>query len=342
MDGLDDNVSNNTNVYCTNVSQIQVVSIFGIISTLLLLVPSLILQLFFICRYKSTFIHRQFLYTTIVVILLGIIYTVYPSSFGCLTFSLFVYSLNRYLMYVEILQITTIHLLLLYKFSKHMETRIMQTLCCKVSKHREGTRTTQRLQTLCSNIRPRLWHEVVIVCIQLGLPLPILIAYLYVPTAAFFSFALVETYCFFLPLLATSILLDLVCIVLLVVWLCKLWKRKLLRSKAKFVCTQMGHIIFVLVVFLIGNILIFFSGFFRSLEVIFAIQTVVPVSFGVYIIISLPSLKRKVPTRALATNRHTNPPSTRVSLPTDTAEHAPNFLSPSTAEPSEVTLLVND
>ena len=42
-----------------------------------------------------------------------------------------------------------------------------------------------------------------------------------------------------------------------------------------------------------------------------------------------------------ATNRHTNPPSTRVSLPTDTAEHAPNFLSPSTAEPSEVTPLIN-
>ncbi len=35
----------------------------------------------------------------------------------------------------------------------------------------------------------------------------------------------------------------------------------------------------------------------------------------------------------------TAPPSTRVSLPTDTAEHAPNFLSPSTAEPSEVTPL---
>ena len=37
----------------------------------------------------------------------------------------------------------------------------------------------------------------------------------------------------------------------------------------------------------------------------------------------------------------TAPPSTRVSLPTDTADHAPNFLSPSTAEPSEVTPLIN-
>ena len=74
------------------------------------------------------------------------------------------------------------------------------------------------------------------------------------------------------------------------------------------------------------------------------IQTVVPVSFGVYLLIILPSLQRKTTTKALVpvTNLHTNPPSTRVSLPTDTAEHAPNFLSPSTAEPSEVTLLINN
>ncbi len=63
-------------------------------------------------------------------------------------------------------------------------------------------------------------------------------------------------------------------------------------------------------------------------------QTFPPVSFGVYILMSLPSQQRKVTSKAQvpATNRHTNPPSTRVSLPTDTAKHAPNFLSPSTAK----------
>ncbi len=81
-----------------------------------------------------------------------------------------------------------------------------------------------------------------------------------------------------------------------------------------------------------------------SLVVFSVIRTFAPVSFGVYILISLPNLQRKVTTKAQvpATNRHTNPPSTRVSLPTDTAEHAPNFLSPSTAEPSEVTPLINN
>ena len=38
----------------------------------------------------------------------------------------------------------------------------------------------------------------------------------------------------------------------------------------------------------------------------------------------------------------TAPPSTRVSLPSDTAAHAPNFLSPSTAEPTDVTPLLSD
>ena len=36
------------------------------------------------------------------------------------------------------------------------------------------TRIMQRLQTLCCNIH--LWHDGMIVCIQLGLPLPVLIA----------------------------------------------------------------------------------------------------------------------------------------------------------------------
>ena len=162
MDELDYNEDNSTG--CISDSQVksfQTFRIFGIIGIPLLLVPSLIVQLFFIYRYKSTFLHRQFLYTTVVLILMNAIYIVYPSTVdvGCPLSFLFVTSLNWYIFNVDIIQVTIIHLLLLYKLCKHMETR-----------------TTQRLQTLCCNIRPRLWHEVMIVCIQFGLPLPILIA----------------------------------------------------------------------------------------------------------------------------------------------------------------------
>ncbi len=340
MDGLDYYEDNNTN--CLNFSDIIVTGrelttlrISGLIGILLLLVPTLILQLFFIYRYKSTFLHRQFLYTTIVVILMDIIYIVYPSSLyvGCPLFYLFVNSLNRYMFYVEMLQMTTIHLLLLYKLCKHMETRIMQ-----------------RLQTLCCNIRPRLCHDVIIVCIQFGLPSPILIAEFVMRfKTKLYNIYLIqlEMYCFIKPLLAVNILLGLICIVLLVLWFCMLWKRRLLKSKVKFVCTQMGHILFILVVFITWNIMYFSSAFDYGLVVLSVIRTFSPVSFGVYILISVQNLRKKrkkTTTKAevFATNRHTNPPSTRVSLPTDTAEHAPNFLSPSTSEPSEVTLLINN
>ena len=233
------------------------------------------------------------------------------------------------------MQITTIHLLLLYKLCKHIETR-----------------TTQRLQTLCCNIRPRLWHEAMIVCIQLGLPIPLLIVDIVVILKTSYHLEMIICYSI---VLAVNIILGLICIVLLVLWFCMLWKRRLLKSKAKFVCTQMGHILFVLAVLLIFNLLALFKFNPLTVHKLFhlhynidtilnAIHILLPVSFGVYILISIPSLQRRVTTKAQvpATNRHTNPPSTRVSLPTDTAEHAPNFLSPSTAEPSEVTPLINN
>ena len=260
------------------------------------------------------------------------IYIVFPSTVdvGCPLSFLFVTSLNRYIFYVDIIQITIIHLLLLYKLCKHIETRTMQ-----------------RLQALCCNIRPRLWHEVMIVCIQFGLPLPVLIAEIVMILKTLYSilsyFIDVEVNYFLQPPVAVNILLGLICIVFLVVWFCMLIKIKLLKNRAKFVCTQISHILIMLVVLLIGNTTYFYD-FDDSLFVFFTLRTFATVSFSVYFLISIPSLQRRVTTKAQvpATNRHTNPPSTRVSLPTDTAEHAPNFLSPSTAEPSEVTPLVNN
>ena len=329
MDGqvyYEDNNTNCINISYSLIKQFQNIRIFGIISIPLLLVPTLILQLIFIYRYKSTFLHRQFFYTTVVVILLVTTYAVYSSSLnvGCPLFFLFVNSLNVYLLYVDMMQMLTIHLLLLYKLCKYM----------------------QRLQALCCNIRPRLWHEVIIVCIQFGLPLPILIVKIVVilKTHHFVYFRYVEVY-FRIPLVAVNILLGLICIVLLMIWFCMLTKRNLLQNKVKFVCTQISHILFVLVVLLIGNTAYFYPENDYYLVVFSALREFAPVSFGVYFLISLPTLQRKVTTvtvtKVIATNRHTNPPSTRVSLPTDTAEHAPNFLSPSTDEPSQVTPLVN-
>ncbi len=179
-----------------------------------------------------------------------------------------------------------------------------------------------------------LWHEVMIVCSQLCLPLPILIAEIVViwkTNLIYNHLEKLERKYFIMPMLSVNILLGLTCTVLLVLWFCMLWKRRLLRNRVQFVCTQMGHIFAVLVVILTWNIIYLFAEFEYILVITSVIRTFSPVSFGVYIFMSIPNLQRKVATKTFATNRHTNLPSTRVSLPTDTAEHAPNFLSPSTA-----------
>ena len=290
MIGLVYNLSNSK---CLNTSdswveQLWISSIISIVS-IVILVPTLIVQFFFIYRYKSTFLHRQFLYATVVVILLFIINIVLwiTVDVGCPFFLLFVYynSLGVYIAFVEIMQITTIHLLLLYKLCKYIETR-----------------TTQRLQTLCCNIRPRPRHDVMIVCIQLGLPLPILIDEIVVilKTHSIFTYMdRVQMYMYIqTSLLAVNILLGLICTMLLVLWFCMLWKRGLLKNKLKFVCTQMGHILLVLVVLLIGNILLLVPSSDYFFEVKSVMQTFLPVSFGVYILMSIPSLKRRVATKA--------------------------------------------
>ncbi len=100
---------NESNSTCLNVSEFlkpiphlewKGFMIFNAINILLLLFPTLILQIIYIYQYKSTFLYRQFLYTTVLVILLEIIYALmYPSSLddGCPWFYLVVSSLYRYM-----------------------------------------------------------------------------------------------------------------------------------------------------------------------------------------------------------------------------------------------------
>ena len=94
------------------------------------------------------------------------------------------------------------------------------------------------------------------------------------------------------PLLAVNILLGLIWTIIISCF-CMLWKRNLLSNKVKFVCTQMGHILFVLVVFFIWNIIYLCSFFPYSIIVVSVIRTFSPLSFGVYILISLSSLQKK-------------------------------------------------
>ncbi len=324
MDGLDYYEDNYT--YCWNYSdyviqETRAVRIFGILSIPLLLVPTLILQLFFMYRYKSTFLHRQFLYATIVVTLISTVFVVFSNivdAFCPLLNPLIIVTIfNRYMWYVELLLTTIFYLFAVYKL-------------CKL----KAPKTMQQIQTL-RNDRLHLWEKVMIVCIHVGeISFEIgshLLLYIWIGYMSIYSTKMkLNLMRPLLSQLAVNIPLGLICIVLLVIWFHILWDRKLLKNQVKFVWTQMGHTLFVIVVFLIWNISTLFSAFDFDTVVIIIISMIRITSHpfsGVHFLILLRNLQRKVTTQAQVI-RHTNPPSTRVSLPTDTAEHALNFLSP--------------
>ncbi len=142
IDGLY-NESNST--YCLNVSdylqpitnlELKSLMIFSIISVPLLLVPTLILQLFFIYRYKSTFLHGQFLYTTVVIILLNATYIAYSSTLddhgGCLSFFLYMYN------YIELVLVVCAD----DASNNHSPSTIVQTLQAHRNKNHATTTDT--------------------------------------------------------------------------------------------------------------------------------------------------------------------------------------------------------
>ncbi len=328
---MDDYQLESNFTYCSNFSDAQIntylgLRITGILGILLLLLPSLVVQLVFLCCYKSTLLHRQFLWSTIAVMMINAVYIAYLDSIqhGCMVFFI-VNSLNRYLFYVEMMLMTTIHIILLLKLCKHIKTKKQNSL----------------LQTLFS-IQPRVWYDVIIVCVQFFIPLPLLIVELVVRQKLRDTIIEWEMNYFTRFILVVNIILGLTCIIMLIVWFVVMIKERLLKNKLRLVCTHMGHIFFVLLVSLMWNTVYLFTQYEYGIIVVDVVRIFSPVSYGVYVCVCILNQRKKQhKTKAIAT-KHTVPPSTRVSLPTDTAAHAPNFLSPSTATPSsEVTPLLS-
>ena len=140
--------------------------------------------------------------------------------------------------------------------------------------------------------------------------------------------------------------------VALTIWFCTLWRRQIARRRDVLKEIGIFFALFFFILFMFGLYICILLGVFMS-EIAIT-QTVLssPLScfpllvFG-YMCYSFRSRTRHVrfanraDIETAGPGLRTAPPSTRVSLPTDTADHAPNFLSPSTAEPSEVTPLMN-
>ena len=140
--------------------------------------------------------------------------------------------------------------------------------------------------------------------------------------------------------------------VILITWFC-LWRRQIARRRDVLKEIGIFFALFFFTLFVIGMDIC--SGFNYYITPDIVITQIVICSFlscfpllvfG-YLCYSFRSKTRHVrfanraDIETAGLGLRTAPPSTRVSLPTDTADHAPNFLSPSTAEPSEVTPLTN-
>ncbi len=140
--------------------------------------------------------------------------------------------------------------------------------------------------------------------------------------------------------------------IVLTIWFCTLWRRQIARRRDVLKEIGIFFALFFFTLFVIGMDIC--TIFMFNMPPVMIPQTVLSSSlscfpwlvFG-YMCYSFRSRIRHVrfanraDIETAGPGLRTAPPSTRVSLPTDTADHAPNFLSPSTAEPSEVTPLMN-
>ncbi len=137
--------------------------------------------------------------------------------------------------------------------------------------------------------------------------------------------------------------------VVLTIWFCILWRRQIARRRDVLKEIGIFFALFFFTLFVFGLVI---CTTYMLPVVIKQIVISTPLSCFPWLVFGYMCYSFRRRTRHVRfVNRadietagpglRTAPPSTRVSLPTDTADHAPNFLSPSTAEPSEVTPLIN-
>ena len=155
-----------------------------------------------------------------------------------------------------------------------------------------------------------------------------------------------------LPLVLLDNIVIVLCVCVFIVWLCWLKSRHLLKARMKTVLREVGIWLGFFVLYFAGAILLEITHAY-TLVVEGLLQSYLFGVFFVYICICLCSCckqktevhhisKKLRSATSIQTDKfyETTPPSSRVSLPSDTAEHAPDFLSPSEEEPLEHSYLL--
>ena len=181
----------------------------------------------------------------------------------------------------------------------------------------------------------------VMILLLVGLAISVLTYY----TINTFAMNIITQQILMLVILPTLVLTSLIGNIVLTVWFCTLWRRRIARRRDALKEIGMFFTLFFIILLVLG---IDFCALFPLPQTVlsFPLSCFPLLVFG-YMCYSFRSRTRHVrfanraDIETAGPGLRTAPPSTRVSLPTDTADHAPNFLSPSTAEPSEVTPLIN-
>ena len=295
----------------------------------------MVLNIVFICRRKTNFLVRRIVYMTVITTLqLGALWLWSIPAFKqdesmlnfCDTVRLVYISVaNSGLMWIMALLVWSIYFTLLTKLYG-----------CFSRRHPWSDRS-------------RLLLECIFVMITLlaGSVLSVLV-YIYVNEINIASYLtllmIIETIPF--ALVPISFIGN----VVLIAWFC-LWRRQIARRRdvLKEIGIFLALFFFTLLVFGLDllSVLVYTPPVVITQIVMCSFLLCFPLLVFGYMCYSFRSRTRHVrfanraDIETAGPGLRTVPPSTRVSLPTDTADHAPNFLSPSTAEPSEVTPLMN-
>ena len=344
------------NSSCLNLTKYYFIGagISGLVCSLLLGLI-IVFEVIYTCRNKTTFHQRLFLYFTIAatlaevpfLILLGHNSELSEDSCWILYYSTIF--LQYHTLFVELLVIGSLNLTLLSKLYKYRVSRRSQDpgaeymlCCCYYNKWREV-----------------LFCVIVLIATQV-LPSVLFIASIFhkpfitdfrLPPIFFIGYEIIA--CLYAIVFILDVVLTVISITVLVYWIHRLRRQNILRNKMKLVCREISLVVGFMASFLAGLVLLVVFLYFQILAVmvlfnssiVFIINpflhVIAPALFLLYICTSTQNSQQDTQRQHNST-LPTAPPSTRVSLPTDTAAHVPNFLSPSTAEPTEETSLIKN
>ena len=296
----------------------------------LVLILILVTEIFYMCRYRTTFFQRLFLYLTIVVALANGVAPVWlqilaNKTIGTLTlfdnvfFAIYYSALVTELILIASINYTVLSKMYMYEYGTSVRRQSFQSnveymLCCC-----PHTKCKEAIFLLTMFIVTFLWLALLI----------------WSRIANFIAYGILAW-----PIVI-NLVLSLVSTATLIVWFCRLGKKKLLRNKMKLACKKSILVTGSLTLFFLTwlplvTVFIFYNVIPATIFLTL-MQVIIPIIFSAHLCANIYKKRKgaKKKDNIAITAYPTIPPSTRVSLPSDTAAHAPNFLSPSTAEPTE-------